>query len=248
MRDITPVTLAGLLQGLPTLRELKLAFAPGTVHHSSTLMRAITSSCPQVRHFELTCPHRPSFQLESFARSIRGFPRLRSFTLNYVPLAGEESLSTTAADIAKSNPRLESFRIHCLRNELPNVHALFPWSNLSHIGEYHVNVDSHGLPLRLSAREKRTWLWGYHQSVKRYTYDLRPGHDKHARLPLIFEKSPAGDEIRLLLFLAILLLVSVWGFVEAVVEFGPTRTLSRALFDVTTTLVANAAPSFRNAM
>jgi hypothetical protein len=63
MRDITPVTLAGLLQSLPALRELKMAFAPGTVHHSSALMRAITSSCPQVRHFELTCPHRPSFQL-----------------------------------------------------------------------------------------------------------------------------------------------------------------------------------------
>jgi hypothetical protein len=95
-------------------------------------------------------------------------------------------------------------------------------------------TDAHGLPLSLHVVERRVrrprWLWLWlgdtspslspwpAESVRRTTLDMRPagapGTRRAPLLALVLERSPAGEEVRLLLFCAALLAIVIWGCVR----------------------------------
>jgi len=82
-----------------------------------------------------------------------------------------------------------------------------------------LSTDAHGLPLSLRVVERRARLfWPGGESVHRSTIDMRPagapGTHRPPLLALALERSPAGEEARLLLFCAILVGVVIWGCIR----------------------------------
>lgn len=65
MREMTPLTIAGLLQRLACLSELGITLALHSVYDGGSLMRSLVASCPHLERLDLTCAQRPSFQLVS---------------------------------------------------------------------------------------------------------------------------------------------------------------------------------------
>lgn len=62
-REVSAQAVAGLLQGLSRLTELKISFMLHSMYDSGNLLRSLITSCPRLRHLELTCGNKPSFQL-----------------------------------------------------------------------------------------------------------------------------------------------------------------------------------------
>lgn len=62
-RDVAASTVTGVLQGLSSLTKLKISFMLHSMYDSGNLLRSLITSCPHLRHLELTCGHKPSFQL-----------------------------------------------------------------------------------------------------------------------------------------------------------------------------------------
>jgi hypothetical protein len=83
---------------------------------------------------------------------------------------------------------------------------------------FSLSTDAHGLPLALRVLERRARLFWPTESVRRSTIDMRPAGAPGTRRPpllaLVLERSPAGEEARLLLFCAVLLSVVVWGCIR----------------------------------
>jgi len=65
LREITLPNVASLLRNLVSLIELKITFTLHSVYDSGNLLGSLIQSCPKLRHLELTCKHKPSFQLVS---------------------------------------------------------------------------------------------------------------------------------------------------------------------------------------
>lgn len=65
-REVSAQAVAGLLQGLSRLSELKISFMLHSMYDSGNLLRSLITACPHLRHLELTCGNKPSFQLVSF--------------------------------------------------------------------------------------------------------------------------------------------------------------------------------------
>ncbi|KAJ3492567.1 hypothetical protein NLJ89_g11208 [Agrocybe chaxingu] len=83
-REVSAPTVASLLRELTDLTSLKISFTLHSMYDSGNLLRSLMQSCPMLRHLELTCAHKPSFQLDAFAKTVRGFPKLRSLHLTIV--------------------------------------------------------------------------------------------------------------------------------------------------------------------
>ncbi|KAF7986962.1 hypothetical protein HWV62_7 [Athelia sp. TMB] len=104
-------------------------------------------------------------------------------------------------------------------------------------GSYTVVYDAHGLPQYLYAVERSTKWWARvpilaracgpeRVSVRHYRVDLRPGHLRRGAgkggrgwgacarevAALLGERSAAGEELRMVLFLGVLCVLSLWGF------------------------------------
>lgn len=62
-REISAPTIASLLRDLTSLTDLRITFALHSMYDSGNLLRSLIQSCPNLRHLELTCAHKPSFQL-----------------------------------------------------------------------------------------------------------------------------------------------------------------------------------------
>lgn len=62
-RDVSPMTIADILQRLPALNTLRVTFFLHSMYDSGNLLRSLIVSCPLLEHLELTCAHKPSFQL-----------------------------------------------------------------------------------------------------------------------------------------------------------------------------------------
>lgn len=126
-----------------------------------------------------------------------------------------------AVRIALSNPRLARFTIAFLPPNTPLRRGAPPPRPVEQ-GRYQPVRDDHGIPVTLLATE--TWnrfggLGG--RSTRRTAYDLRPsGHPDAARKHwkhLLTERSPAGEEARLLVFSCWLLILAVWGILRGLV-------------------------------
>uniref|UniRef100_A0A0W0EX11 F-box domain-containing protein n=1 Tax=Moniliophthora roreri TaxID=221103 RepID=A0A0W0EX11_MONRR len=202
-REVTSLVVAGLLQRLTSLTKLKISFTLHSMYDSGNLLKSLIASCPNLRHLELVCGHRPSFQIvrqlfddhqsdtfltpfptkDTFSKTIRGFTKLRVLHLSIVRYPGDENLAAGAARIAMANPRLENFTLTFLPMKypisLPFSMSLFLFTlRTKASGSFTLTCDNHGLPLTLRAFERRRLVWpmglGCSYRTKRYTSDLRP--------------------------------------------------------------------------
>lgn len=64
-REVAAPTVASLLRELTSLTDLRISFTLHSMYDSGNLLRSLIQSCPKLRHLELTCAHKPSFQLVS---------------------------------------------------------------------------------------------------------------------------------------------------------------------------------------
>ena len=68
MRDVTPLAVSLVLQGLVHLESLSIGFVLGSMYESGNLVRSLVSACPRLKRLELVCGHKPSFPLVSYIR------------------------------------------------------------------------------------------------------------------------------------------------------------------------------------
>jgi len=204
---------------------------------------------------------------DAFAKTIRGFPKLRSLQLTIVKYPGDETIASGAVRIAQSNPRLQKFFLAFIPPLYPPS-VSFVWTpdtlvttdpGLVHLGmgigavasasiqpfsvslsflpiprftctsgAFSLLTDVHGLPSVLQATEtsRVVWPWGLGETVrtKRYETELGP-YGRHRRrfgrgvggirglIGLAFERSSAGEEVRMIFFCIALVVLAAWGFV-----------------------------------
>ncbi|KAJ3826843.1 hypothetical protein F5880DRAFT_1541964 [Lentinula raphanica] len=227
-RDVTALAVASLLQKLTSLTKLKISFMLHSMYDSGNLLRSLIASCPNLTHLELACGHKPSLQLELFAKTIRGFSKLRVLHLTVVKYPGDETLAAGAARIAMTNPRIKHFSLTLLP---PSYPFGFPLPVLNFLplpyrskdsGSFTLTCDKHGLPQTLRGFERRrlTWPFGLGQTgrTKRYINDLRPAGSPGKRksglkgvFQLMTESSAAGEEMRMMVFCALMVFLALWG-------------------------------------
>ncbi|KAG6840685.1 hypothetical protein C0991_005044 [Blastosporella zonata] len=219
-REVSAQAVAGVLQGLSHLTKLTISFKLHSMYDSGSLLPSLISACPNLRHLDLTCANKPSFQLDSFSKAIRGFPKLQTLHLTIVKYPGDEALSSGAARIARANPRLTKFRLTFIP---PTYPLLLPFSfphpplplPAHSTGSFELSTDRHGLPLTLVGFEhfRLVWPWGLgvSSSSRRYVRDLRPLNAPGRRktgwrgvLGLLTERSAAGEEMRMIIFCGLL--------------------------------------------
>jgi len=245
-REVSAPTVASLLRDLTSLTTLKISFTLYSMYDSGNLLRSLIQSCPSLRHLELTCGQKPSFQLDTFAKTIRGFPKLRTLHLTIVKYPGDENISSGAVRIARSNPRLQCFTLtfvppvyHVVPLPFPMLFScLFP---LKSTGSFEITCDEYGLPFSLAGTEQVNFRWpfgwGVFTRTNRYTQDLRPpsypGRRKkglRGLVGLVVERSAAGEEMRMILFCAFLAFlaaigISANGASKRVAEIQPTEVV-----------------------
>lgn len=65
MRDVTPLAVSLVLQGMTHLESLSIGFVLGSMYESGNLVRSLVTACPRLKRLELVCGHKPSFPLVS---------------------------------------------------------------------------------------------------------------------------------------------------------------------------------------
>ena len=68
-REVSSITVASLLRDITSLTELKVSFTLHSMYDSGNLLHSLVQACPNLRHLDLTCEHKPSFHLASFSDS-----------------------------------------------------------------------------------------------------------------------------------------------------------------------------------
>ncbi|KAJ7217774.1 hypothetical protein GGX14DRAFT_597883 [Mycena pura] len=226
-RDVTTMTIANILQQLSALTELNITFKLHSPYDSSSVLRALISSCPRLQHLQLSCIRKTSFQLDALARALPSFRRLRTLSLTLVIAGSESSLPAAGARIARANPRLHSFTLSFVHAAYPQALPERLWHPLPRTKKasaaFTMVCDEHGLPSALRVRESTTrvwpWLWrsGVTRRVRRYTLDLRPpsaarrkndGTGLRGLFGILVEASPAGEEMRMFVFCSLLVCVA----------------------------------------
>ncbi|KAG6832838.1 hypothetical protein H0H87_000192 [Tephrocybe sp. NHM501043] len=227
-REISAQAVAALLQSLPNLTELTISFELHSMYDSGNLLRALIAACPHLRYLNLTCCNKPSFQMEAFSKTVRGFPKLQTLHLTIVKYPGDESIASGAVRIAKANPRLTKFNLTFIPPTYPLPlpfalpHPPFPFP-IHSTGSFQLTTDRHGLPHTLVGLEhfRLIWPWGLgvSSSSRRYVCDLHPlsapGRRKNGWrgvLSLLTESSAAGEEMRMIVFCGLLVSLAVWGY------------------------------------
>lgn len=212
LREGTPLSVSASLAVLPSLASLTIAFRLEQGYDNGAILRAIVAACPRLHHLDFTIACRPSITVETFSRIIRPLGQLRTLILRIVPSPGEDSLRACGARLVRASPRLSSFDIVFLARSGPHTLA---WSVVRARASFVLAADRHGLPLALHVVERRPRLLWPGEAVHRVTLVMRPaGSRRTSLLALVMERSPAGEEARLLLFCATLLSVVVWGCIR----------------------------------
>lgn len=243
LRELTPLAISSILVGLNSLTSLTVVFSLETGYDSNGVFRTIVSACPQLIHLDLTCTSKPSFYLvrlpkqrsererqltgkrlqEAFSRTLRGLTKLRTMSLTIVKVPGDETMQSGATRIALSNPRLARFRIAYIPAYRLQAGRAFRRPEALQEGRFMIHCDTHSLPITLYAFETWRRFGGLGKRVfRRSVVELRPcGHPEAARKSwpeLLMERSPAGEETRLLMLSASLLLLAAWGIAKSLMS------------------------------
>ena len=118
------------LASLPALTSLTIAFRLEQGYDNSSVLRAVASTCPHLRHLDLTVTSRPSFPMVNShfppspcnqqsahmipptgnLRALHPPPRpLAHVHLRIVPSPGEDTPLTCGARLVRASPRLTTF-------------------------------------------------------------------------------------------------------------------------------------------
>lgn len=129
-------------------------------------------------------------------------------------------MQACATRIALSNPRLDRYTLTFLPANRAIRRPYAPPRMLAQ-GRYIPVRDVHGIPITLLARESWYRFGGYGaKMVRQATYELRQsGHPDAMRKgwgQLLIDKSPAGEEARMLVFSGWLMILAVWGVARGV--------------------------------
>lgn len=62
-REVSTQAISVLLQSLSNLTELKISFILHSMYDSGNILRSLIVACPRLRHLDLTCGNKPSFQM-----------------------------------------------------------------------------------------------------------------------------------------------------------------------------------------
>lgn len=242
LRELTPLAISRVLLDLHALTSLKMTFTLHSGYDCNGVFRTVIASCPQLLHLDLTCTSRPSFYLESFSRSLKKLVRLRTLRLSIVQFPGEEPMHAGAARIALANPRLTQFFLSYIPPHTPALPIPRPLETGSFelicdihgipinlfVSEWRVTLAGGGgggmiwrgmvsLAMILGIGVGTGWRAGPTGWTRRWKCELRPsGHPDVPRSgldQLIVERSPAGEEARLLLLCMCLLILAAWGVV-----------------------------------
>ncbi|KAF8210553.1 hypothetical protein K438DRAFT_1711303 [Mycena galopus ATCC 62051] len=217
-RDVTTMTITSVLQQLTLLTELNISFMLHSPYDSSSILRALVSSCPQLQHLQLSCIRKTSFQLDALAKTLPSFRRLRTLSITLVS-TGDLPFSDAGVRIARANPRLVSFSLTFVPPSYPHAlphRPLYPFPRTKKASAAFTPVlDGFGLPTALRVRESSTtvWPWGFgaQRHVRRYMLDLRPRgtggtgtSGLHGVLGILLENSAAGTEMRMVVLSSLL--------------------------------------------
>ncbi|KAI8993089.1 hypothetical protein BD414DRAFT_412755 [Trametes punicea] len=230
LRDLTPLTISRVLISLHALTSLEVTFTIQGGYDSNGILRTLAASCPHLLDLDITCTNKPSFFLDTFANHLRGLTRLRTLALTIVRMSGEEPMHVGASRIALANPRLKAFSIAFIPPN-PGAAPAEPPPPPLECGAFELACDAHGIPVCLHVTQwsASPWPWapaggrgGKGGRVRRWVYDLRPsGHPDVAPKgfgALLVERSPAGEEARLMVFCVCLLLLTVWALLARAVR------------------------------
>ena len=154
--------------------------------------------------------------------------KLGTLALTTVKVPGDEPMHTGAAQIALHNPRLSHFSIAYIPGNKPMQRGLLP-PQPTEMGKFTVVRDRHNIPVNLLVQDTYYRFAGIGKRVtKRSLYELRPaGHpdaEPKGWVDVLFDRSPAGEEARLLLFSAALFVLAMYGIVVALRNNMETAT------------------------
>ena len=62
-REVTAFSIAGLLQHMPNLRDLRVAFVLNSSYDSQNILRSLTNACPKLQNLELRCTQKQAFSM-----------------------------------------------------------------------------------------------------------------------------------------------------------------------------------------
>lgn len=184
LRDLTPLVISRVLQGLRALKSVKVTFAIQGGYDSNEIFRTIVASCPHILDLDITCTNRPSFFLvsarlqlglstvysldappqDAFANSLRGLSRLRTLSLSLVRMAGEEPMHVGASRIALANPRLKAFSIAFIPAHTSGSGTEAPPTPVEH-GAFELVADPHGIPVCLHVLQRVTARWPWQRGA-----------------------------------------------------------------------------------
>ncbi|KAJ7747250.1 hypothetical protein B0H16DRAFT_1555259 [Mycena metata] len=222
-RDVTTLALASVLQQLTALTELNISFMLHSPYDSTSILRALISSCSNLQHLHLSYIRNTSFQLDALAKALPSFRRLRTFDLTLVSGGNNLAFRSAGPRIALANPRLSAFTLSLVPCSYPESHPRrrgwswynpFPWTEKAS-ARFALMCDQHGLPVTLRVHENATtvWPWGLGSTrhVQRYNLDLRPpgapgrrSKGANSVLRILMEPSPAGEEMRMFMLCSLL--------------------------------------------
>ncbi|KIJ68133.1 hypothetical protein HYDPIDRAFT_148467 [Hydnomerulius pinastri MD-312] len=164
IRDLAPLLVAGVLQGLKNLTALRVCFVFQSAYECGSLLRSIASACPGLTRLEVICARKPSFTIDTLAKTIRTLPRLRHLRVIVVRSPHEDPLPVSAACMARANPRLHTFSITFVPPSLPlplpfgtdvGRDGGDPGHPYVETGNYVLRTDEHGLPASVTCTERR---------------------------------------------------------------------------------------------
>ncbi|KAI0286357.1 hypothetical protein BC826DRAFT_972643 [Russula brevipes] len=242
LREGTPLNVSASLAALPALASLTIAFRLEQGYDNGTVLRAIVAACPHLRHLDFTIACRPSFTIVS-APSLSSRPSSPSpeeclFVWRPHHPGNVHAMRSSPRPAAHARP---AHRALLRRRRPPHMRyphrALEPTADVFELvflartgaqtltgpavrarAKFVLAADTHGLPLALHVVERRTCLLWPRESVRRATLEMRPAGTPGTRrtplLALVLERSPAGEEARLLMFCVVLLAVVIWGCIK----------------------------------
>ena len=155
---------------------------------------------------------------------MKNLTKLRTLSLTTVKVTGDEPMQSGAVRIAHSNPRLTHFTIAYIASDARYRRQPFARPLPLEEGRYRLVCDMHGIPVSLLVQESWfrfafTGLGGRGRVTRRSMCELRPsGHPDAVRKgwpDVLFEKSPAGEEARVLMLAAWLLGLTAWGVTKS---------------------------------
>nr|GAT58528.1 predicted protein [Mycena chlorophos] len=217
-RDPTILAITNVLQQLHALTDLAIVFTLHSPYDSSSILRALIASCSQVQNLTLGCLRQTSFQLDTLAKGLSSFRRMRTLNITLVS-AGDLSLAAAGLRFARANPRLRELCIAFVPPSFPHnlpYRPLYPFPRTKKAtARFEVIPDVYGLPRTLRVRESTTSVWPWMlrvtRHVRRYTLEVRwngsgmRGETRQGLLGIFTERSPAGDELRMFALCSVLL-------------------------------------------